>query len=354
EEIGNIGSIKNAIGYLNRDRNIVTGGLAGYSMTLTNYEDKNALLEAFDKGDVSYILVPMIEYLDVILSKLYTIVYHLSDMKDYYYLANTDDAVLASIMSKFYNKWEEEKQEESFLKSEYDLFVSKLRITEKELDALNNKKYRYGFLDFAPYDTKEGGVYGGLSAKYVENFSKLSGIEFEYDKYSSFSKFTKAISKGSVDLFTNYYTLETSMTNIWSLYGVDISFVMSNKDKRVVNNLNAIKDETVYVKENTSLINTLKSLGVNTKTYENDKELKNIFEDNGIVAMEYAHYLVFKETSKTANERFRQSTAKSLSFQSNNDAVFNKLFSYYVMTIDKNQILFTGLEDYYTATRSGT
>lgn len=353
-EIVNIGAVKNPIGYLDRDKNIVASGLASYSMTLTNYEDKTSMLDAFDKGEVSYILVPMIEYLDVILSNLYVIDFHMSDMKDYYYLANTDDVVLASIMSKFYNKWESEKQDTSFDKNKYSLFIDKLKITEKELDVINNKKYRYGFVDFAPYDVKEGGVYGGLIAKIVEGFSNFSGIEFEYDKYSNLDKFSRAISKGSVDLFTNYYVFETSMTTINSLYGMDISFVMSNKDKRVVNNLNAIKDETVYVKKDSLIINILRSLGINTKTYNSDNDLKGIFANNGIVAMEHANYLVYKEKSKTANERFRQATSRALTFQSNNDVIFNKLFSYFVMTIDKNQILYTGLEDYYTAVRSGT
>lgn len=352
--ISNIGEVKNAIGYLNRDQQAVTSGLSNYSMTLTNYEDKAKLLEGFKNGEVTYMIVPMVEYLDVILENLYVIDYHLSDMKDYYYLANTDDTVLASIMNKFYNKWEEENQEKSFKTSEYALFIDKLKIKEKELDIINNKKYRYGFVDFAPYDVKEGGVYGGTIGKYIQGFSEFSGIEFEYDKYSNFSKLSKAITKGSVDLFANYYSIATSMATIESNYVVDISFVMSNKDKRVVNNLNAIKDETVYVKENSLLVNILKSLGVNTKTYDSEKSLKKIFANDGIVALEYANYLIFKEENKTANERFRLPTNSTLTFQSNNDTMFNRLFSYYVMTIDKNEVLYTGMENYYTTVKSGT
>lgn len=353
-EVNGMKSITSPIGYLDRDQTIITSGLTDYTMPLKNYEDKASLLKALEDGEVTYILVPMVEYLDIILSNLYTINYHLSDMKDYYYLANTEDTVLASILNKFYNKWESEKQDESFDKNEYDLFIDKLKITEKELDVINNKKYRYGFLDFAPYDIKEGGMYGGALSKYIEGFSKFSGIEFEYDKYASFNKLTRAISKGSVDLFANYYVLNTSMVSIDTLYQYDISFVMNNGDKRVVNNLNAIKDETVYVKENSAIIDILKSLGINTKTFSNDKALKNIFQEDGIVAMEYANYLVYKETSKTANERFRLTTGKTLSFQSNNDTMFNRLFSYYAMTIDKNGILYTGIENYYTTLKSGT
>ena len=48
-------------------------------------------------------LVPLMEYLDVYLSKDYKIVYHFSDIKKYFTLSVTDDK-LSSILTKYYNK----------------------------------------------------------------------------------------------------------------------------------------------------------------------------------------------------------------------------------------------------------
>jgi len=352
--LSGIGDVKDPIGYLNKDQEVVTSNLQNYTLTLTNYEDKATMLEALENGDVAFIIVPLMEYLDVILDKLYTINYHISEMKDYYYLLNSPDATLNSIMSKYYNEWNVENQNKYFNEEEYALFTDKLKITEKELDVINKKTYNYGFVNNAPYDVKNGGVYGGTMSRYVESFADFSGIEFEYVKYKNLSKLLTGIKKGKVDLFLNNYAFETSMTPIESLYRIDISFLMSNSDARVMNNLNTVKSETVYVKSNSNLNRILKSLGLNILNYKNDKELKDIFKNNGIVAMDYGNYLVYKENNKDINERFRVESNNTFIFASQNDTMFNRLFGYYISTIDKNETIYTGVDDYYRTHMSGT
>ncbi len=352
--VANVGEVKEPIGYLTKDQEIVSGGLKEYSLTLKNYDDKATMLNEFAQGTVSYIIVPMLEYLDVVLDKLYVINYHLSDIKDYYYLQYSGDTVLTSILSKYYNKWKVEKQDESFNQSEYKMFIDKLKITEKELDVINSKKYRYGFVNNAPYDVKSGGEYGGTISKYIEGFSDFSGILFDYDSYSNYNRLVKAINKGSVDLFTNYYSLETSMTVIESLYRMDISFILNNVDNRVINSINAIKNDVVYVRENSIEFSYLSGLGLNLETYKDEKELKKIMSGKSIVAMGYSNYLVYKEEDPDINERFRIGSNKNINFQSKNDTMFNRLFFYYISTIDKNEILYTGIDDYNRTVMSGS
>lgn len=352
-----LSSLKNidaTIGYLNKDDESLKKYLNGVSLTLKNFENKNELLEALKNGDIAYIIVPRFEYLDVILDNLYSISYHLSDMKDYYYLMSSDNETLNSILKKFHNKWQEDNFKKAFNKSEYNLFTNKLKITQKEIDVINKKKYRYGFLTNEPYDIKTGGVYGGIISKYIKEFEDFSGITFEYDEYTKYDKFTKEINKGNVDLFLNYYALQTSMETIKSPYTVDISFVMNNSDKRVYNSLNAISKETIYVKENSLISTYLTNKGLKQETYKDEKELKKIFKNNGIVAMDYGNYLVFKENNRNVNERFRESSDMTLDFQSNNDTMFNRLLSYYINVIDKNEMLYTGLDDYNRSVVSGS
>lgn len=352
--IANPGEIKDTIGYLTKDQEIVNLGLNGYSLTLKNYEDKNTMLDEFASGTISYVVVPMVEYLDVILDKLYIINYHLSDMKDYYFVQYSEDAVLSSIMGKYYNKWKNDKQLDSFNTSEYALFVDKLKITEKELDVINNKKYVYGFVNNAPYDVKSGGVYGGTISKYIKGFSDFSGIAFDYAEYSNTSKLTKAINKNKVDLFANYYSIENSMQTIESLFRMDISFVMNNADERVLSSVSGLKNEVVYVRENSMEYSYLQELNLNLKTYKSENDIKKIIANKGIVAMGYSSYLIYAENNSNVNERFRLESNRNVNFQSKNDTMFNRLFSYYISTFDKNEILYTGLDDYNRTVMSGT
>ncbi len=279
---------------------------------------------------------------------------HLSDVKEYYYLNNSDNEILNSILNKSFNNWQLENFKKSFNKNEYGLFTDKLKITQKELDVINKKKYRYGFMTNEPYDIKTGGVYGGIISKYIKEFSQFSGITFEYDEYNKFDKFTRAISKGEVDLFLNYYSISTSMETIISPYTVDISIVLANKDDRVFNTIKSIEKETIYAKENSLISAYLKNSGIKVETFKTHKELKKIFKQNGIVAMDYANYLVYKNENKDVNERFRLNTKNTLNFQSNNDTMFNRLFTYYINSVDKNEMLYTGIDDYNRSITSGS
>lgn len=352
--IAKLSDINSTIGYLNRDEQVIKETVGGISLTTRNYEDKSSLLDDFDKGEVTYIIVPRMEYLDVILSNLYSIVYHLSDAKDYYYMLPSDNATLTSIITKHLNKWKEKSFKQSFNKNEYSLFTSKLLIKEKELDVINNKKYKYGFIENGPYDIKTSGVYGGLASKYVKDFADFSGITFEYEEYKKYDKFTRAVSRGEIDLFLNYYSLSTNMASIETLYQVEVSFVMNNADERIFRSLNSIKDETVFVKENSNILAFLKSNGIKVETYKKDSDLGKIFKNNGIVAMDYANYMVYKEDNINVSERFREYTKSALNFQSNNDTMFNRLFYYYISTIDKNEILYTGIDNYNKIVTSGS
>lgn len=352
--ISSLKSLPSTVGYLTKDSSLIQTHLSSYSLTLKNFDTKTALLDALENDEITYILVPRYEYLDVVLNKLYQIEYHISDMKDYYYLQNSENPTISSMLRKYFNKWSVSNFKDSFNKSEYALFTKELKITEKELDVINNKKYKYGFVKNAPYDIKTSGVYGGIMSKYIKEFADFSGLSFEYYEYSRLDKLTKAISKGEVDLFLNNHFIVTSMPLIESLYHVDISFVMSNKDNRVYNSLVSIKNEPIYVKENSVAESYLKANDINIETYKTDRDLKKIFKGDGIVAMDYVNYLIYKEENSDVNERFREDTKVELNFHSNNDTMFNRLFTYYVSTIDKSEALYTGIDDYNSAIRSGS
>lgn len=352
--ISSLEGLVGSIGYLTKDSEPLQTYLSKYSLSTTNYDNKTALLDALAGDKVEYILVPRLEYLDVVLSNLYEINYHVSGMKDYYYILHSEDATLNSIIDKYYNRWSKDNFDASFNKSEYALFTSRLKLTEKELDVINNKKYTYGFIKNAPYDIKSSGMFGGIVSKYIKEFSEFSGITFEYVDYKKLDKFTRAINKGEVDLFLNHYSINTAMPTINSLYNVFVSFVMSNGDNRMFDTLNSIRNETVYAKENSLVATFLKNKGIKVMTYRKDSELAKIFKSKGIVAMDYANYLIYKESNPDVNERFREDTRTELVFQSNNDTMFNRLFSYYISTIDQAEILFTGIDDYNKAIVAGS
>ena len=338
---GTVGVLRQDIGTINKYLN---------ANEFKTYDNRDALLKGFESNEVTYIAVPMIEYLDSILDNLYSIIYHISDMKDYYYLAYGSDDTLNSIINKYYNTWD--GQTESFNKSLYSLFTNKLKITEKELDIINNKKYTYAFIENAPYDVKRSGTYGGIMANYIKPFSQFSGIVFDYKEYKNINDIRKDISKGKVDLYIDYYNINT-LVNIDSLYSVKESVVMSNADTRAFTSVLSLAPNTVYIKENSIVRSYLENLGIKIATYKNNKEINKLLKNNEIVIMDYPEYIVYSRKNDSISERFNFSTNMTYNFKSNNDTMFNRLFTYYISTIDSNSLVYNGIHNYDVVVTSG-
>ena len=71
--------------------------------------------------------------------------------------------------------------------------------------------------------------------------------------------------------------------------------------------------------------------------------------------MDSANYLVLDvDLDLSVNERFKISTGSTYNFVSGNDTMFNRLFTYYTSTIDKNEIVYTGIDNYEHTIKSGT
>lgn len=314
------------------------------------YDSKDELLKGLAQKEVNFIAVPMIEYLDIILENLYHIVYHISDMKDYYYLNASDDETLNSIINKYYNTWDD--FDLSYNKAMYALFTNKLKITEKELDVINSKKYNYAFIKNAPYDIKKSGTYGGIMGSYIKSFSLFSDISIEYKEYRNLEDIKKALAKGNIDLYVDYYNLN-SLYNIDSLFQVKQSVVMSNSDNRMFYSLDSLANETVYIKENSIFKKYLESHNIKVNTYKNAKDLNKILKNNGIIVMDYPEYLIYSRTNNKISERFRINTQNTYNFKSNNVPMFNRLFTYYISTIDSNSIIYSGIDNYDTIVEAG-
>lgn len=314
------------------------------------YDTKAELLKGLQEREVTFIAVPMLEYLDVILDGLYQIVYHISDMKDYYYLTASSDEILNSILNKYYNTWDD--FDNSFNRELYALFTNKLKITEKELDVINSKKYTYAFVENTPYDVKKSGSYGGVMSSYLKGFSNFSGLDIGYKEYKNINEIKKGISKGNVDLYVDYYNINT-LINIDSLFNVSLSVIMSNTDDRIFTTLESLSSNTVYIKENSLVKKYLENIGLKVQTYKNSKNVKDLLKNNSIVIMDYPEFLVYSRNINNISERFRFSTAITYNFKSNNDTMFNRLFAYYISTLDPNVVVYKGISNYDTIVRSG-
>ena len=345
------------IGVVNDDASYISGYLTNVSnVTLTQYDSKDDLLEAFQTNeDIHYMIVPLSIYLDEILSQYYYINYHLSDIKFYYVIRGVDDT-LTNILEKFYNNWYVDNLDSYLKRAEFSLFTSSLEISETEVDAMRSVTYNYGFINNSPYEVIMSGNYGGIIAMYLYDFSEFSDIEFNYTRYRNLNRFERAINNGEVDLYFNYYNLSDQYYEADSNIVVRYSVVASNENNLVVNSIQSLVGRTVYVEENSYLYQYLTSIdGIDIETYEDENDLKKLNKDNVIIVIDKNIFDLYSGSNlSNYTERYTSSLPNTYQFKSKTDSAFYRLFSKYAMVIDNNEVIYDGMYSHSMTVRTGS
>ena len=345
------------IGVISDDASYISGYLEVVgNVTLTQYESKEELLEAFSENeDIEYMIVPLSIYLDEVLAQDYTINYHLSDIKLYYVIRGNDDT-LTSILEKFYNNWYQENLDAYLKDAEFRLFTSSLGISETEVDAMQSVTYNYGFINNSPYEVIMSGNYGGIIAMYLYGFSEFSDIEFNYTKYRNLNRFERAIKNGDVDLYFNYYNLDDDYYEADSNLVVRYSVIANHENHLVVNSMESLVGSTVYVEENSYLYHYLESIdGITIETYEGEKDLKKLNRKDVILVIDKNIFDLYSgSTLSNYTERYSDSLNTTYQFKSRTDSAFYKLFTKYAMVMDNNEVIYDGMYSHSMTVRTGS
>lgn len=331
-------------GYFNEDKNI----------EFKSFDTYDALKESFNK-DLDYIMVPKYELTSDILEKNYSVVYEFSDIKKYYGYYMLDDN-FSSVIKKYYNKWQNKKYKNAFNTNLKNTLVKSIKLSEVEQKELTSRIYNYGFVNNNPYEIILGGNYGGIVSVYLKNFSEMAGVDFKYIKYRTYKQLTNAINNNSVDLYFNYYNLTNNYQTITTNMDIKYYVIASRKNDIVVNSLNSLQNQTVYVMQDSIIYENLKNInGIDLKTYKKVSDLKKLAKSKAIAVVDYDTYLdVASTTLKDYSPRYANSLNIPYTFKVREDNAFTKLFKAYISLSDASMIRVEGLNSYKKTLDSGT
>ncbi len=282
------------IGILSSDKDYVSSYLKDATVTFNTYNNEEELFKA--TSSVRYLIIPRMRYLDKILKNNLEIIYHLSDINNYYILNNNEET-FNSILRKYFNTWSEKKNK--YIKEEeFKIFTSSLNISDTEIDKLLSIDYNYGFVNNSPYEVIMSGDYGGIIAEYLQEFSEFSGVYFDIKKYNNVNKLVKAINNNKVDLYFafNLNGIE-GFTDTKSGITSSLSIITTHNSDKMIDSIYGLLGETVYVEENSILHNYLKTIGnIDIKTYNNIKELFKLNKKDTIIVMDTYIFDYYKDT----------------------------------------------------------
>lgn len=331
-------------GYFNEDKNI----------EFKSFDTYDALKESFNK-DLDYIMVPKYEFTSDILEKNYSVVYEFSDIKKYYGYYMLDDN-FSSVIKKYYNRWHNKKYKNAFNTNLKNTLVKSIKLSEVEQKELTSRIYNYGFVNNNPYEIILGGNYGGIVSVYLKNFSEMAGVDFKYIKYRTYKQLTNAINNNSIDLYFNYYNLTNNYQTITTNMDIKYYVIASRKNDMVVNSLNSLQNQTVYVMQDSIIYENLKNInGIDLKTYKKVSDLKKLAKSKAIAVVDYDTYLdVASTTLKDYSPRYANSLNIPYTFKVREDNAFTKLFKAYISLSDASMIRVEGLNSYKKTLDSGT
>lgn len=300
----------------------------------------------------TYMLVPLMEYLDTILSKDYKVVYHFSDIKEYYVLSLSDDK-LSSVLKKYYNKWNNEF-DNVYNDNLFKTFTSAMNITDTEVDSMQSITYNYGFVNASPYEVILGGKYGGIVAVYLSNFSKFADIEFNFVKYKTFNKFMKAVNNKDIDLYFNYYNFTD---DFYQTDGISIEYVIAARrdNSTVIKSIYSLIGETIYVQENSKIYDYIKNISdINIKTFSTTKDLFKLNKKDVFIILDKNTFDYYSDNKlDNYTKRYEDFISNEYTFKVRTNSALYRLLDKYIGVMDENKLVIEGLNNHYDTIKSG-
>lgn len=322
--------------YLNSDK-----------ISFVSYDDYDALIAAYleEKSKLTGIVIPKITYMNTILENDLTISYNISNMNKSLVLKLGNTKRLNSILKKYYKKWYNEYYQESFNNYFSDNFYAFKNIDDDTKVNFKSKRYKYGFINNAPYDQLIDKKLVGINSLIIQQFVKLTGIEVSYDEYKSNADLIKAFNENKIDFFFN--TSSEKKFDIDTISTVsftdETSVVLSSiNNESTIKDLSSLKDSTVYTINNTILNDYLEEKKINTKKYNNIDSLFSNLKDN-IIVMDLNSYNIYKNEYLSDYEIdciFNiDDDYNFISRDIKDNKLFNLYFSFYLQFINENEFL---------------
>lgn len=341
------------IGVLSTDLSHVSKYINSTNTTFTQFSNDEDMFSALSEN-LRYVIVPRNLYVDKILKNDYEVLFHLSDIKYYFKLANSKET-LSKILTKYYNKYWHKDFDNSYKINEFNTYTENLKITEAEVETLRSSIINYGFLNSSPYDVLKNGIYGGINAILLKEFSDFAKLDINFIKYKTYKDLSKDINNKKVSLYFNKYTLNDGLNDTDFGYNLEYSIIANKSNPIVINSINALEEKEVYIEKNSKLVEYFSKVrNIKIKTFDTEKELFKLNRKDVIIVVDTNNFN-FYSLNKLKNYTVRYSSFanQKLTFKINNKSTLYKLFNKYASLRDDKVLINLGINNNIETTKRG-
>ncbi len=326
----------------------------GTNLAFKSYDTIDELFQALDNDEVGMIIIPNIMYLDkTIENNSYYINYYFTEMSKKIVLTLSSDksnARLNTIIRKYFEKWKTDNYVDEYNDVYFNYYITENNVSSKDSTDLVKKNYVYGYVENYPYEVDVDGDVSGIAGEYLKRMSRLTDISFSYKKYGSIEALRKAIEKGDVDIYFDYYNfaaVNDDYKETISTFIEDYVVLGRRSDNHVVNSFESLKDEDIAMLDNTSLYNYFENNSRSDITvYDNNTDLIENANDKMLVVDKEVYNLYKNTTFKDYDVLYRDTMMNDYKFMvKNNNNTFYNLFNYIITTNSYYNYRNNGLAD---------
>lgn len=332
------------VGTLNNDLKTIENYLTGsVNLTYRGYNSNDELLTALNNNEVNAIVLPKLDYLENILTSddMY-IAYNITEYKINYVITLGDNERLNKILTKYFKKWKQEQLETSFNKYLASTYFTYKEISEKNQTEFRSRRYIYGFVANPPYDITVNGSLKGFNRTLVNNFASAAGIEIDYKQYSSTQNMLNDFENGKIDLILENFSNNLKGTyKTVPVYNSKIAIITDKNTDLIVNNVTSLNGKTVLAIKNSKISKYLKSNDIDTKEYDNIKDLINNIKSTDIAAIDEYTYDYYVRTDlknyKNLHTLDIEDNYGFVSKDNNDNKNLNEFFNFYLSFINTKE-----------------
>ena len=326
----------------------------GTNLAFKSYDTIDELFQALDNDEVGMIIIPNIMYLDkTIENNSYYINYYFTEMSKKIVLTLSSDksnARLNTIIRKYFEKWKTDNYVDEYNDVYFNYYITENNVSSKDSTDLVKKNYVYGYVENYPYEVDVDGDVSGIAGEYLKRMSRLTDISFSYKKYGSIEALRKAIEKGYVDIYFDYYNFNNvndDYKETISTFIEDYVVLGRRSDNHVVNSFESLKDEKIAMLDNTSLYNYFENNSrSDITTYDNNNDLVKNANDNMLVVDKEVYNLYKNTTFEDYDVLYQDTMMNDYKFMvKNNNNTFYNLFNYIITTNSYYNYRNNGLAD---------
>ena len=324
----------------------------GTGLAFKSYKTIDELFNALDSDEVGMIIIPNIMYLNkTIENNTYYINYYFTEMNKKIVLTlGSDNTRLNNIIRKYFNKWKNDNYVDEYNDAYFNYYITENNVSSADSTDLVKKNYVYGYVENYPYEVEIDGKVSGIAGEYLNRMSRLTNISFTYKRYGSVAALRKAIEKGNVDIYFDYYNLADVNDDYKDTISTFIEkYVILGKraDNHVVNSFESLKDESIAMLDNTSLYNYFENNSrSDITTYKNNDELVKNANDKMLVVDKEVYNLYKNSTFKDYDVLYEDTMMNDYKFMvKNNNSTFYNLFNYIITTNSYYNYRNSGLAD---------